>query len=155
VADASPGRAEAVARRVGARAVDVAGFLELDVDVLAPCALGEVIGPDVVGRLRCQIVAGAANNPLTAPDVADDLARAGILYVPDFVANCGGIIHVGGEALGLDGADVERLLVEAEARTGALLRAAAASGRTPWDVAVAQAQTRIAAASASVMQVSS
>jgi glutamate dehydrogenase/leucine dehydrogenase len=146
VADAAPGRADEVAGRVDARAVEVAGFLALDVDVLAPCALGEVIDRDTVASLRCAIVAGAANNPLTTPEVADDLARAGILYVPDFVANCGGIIHVGGEALGLDDDEVERLLERAEQRTGTLLRKAAATGRTPWAVAVAQAEARIAAA---------
>ncbi len=43
------------------------------------------------------MIAGAANNPLEGPWVAEELQRAGVLYVPDFIANCGGIIHAGSE----------------------------------------------------------
>jgi leucine dehydrogenase len=147
VADAAPGVADEVADSVGAEAVEVDGFLERELDVLAPCALGGVIDPGAVPLLRCSIVAGAANTQLTDPAVADDLARAGILYVPDFVANCGGIVHVGGEALKLDPGSVERLLVDAKERTGSILQEAAVTGGTPWEIAVGRAEARIAAAS--------
>ena len=47
--------------------------------------------------IECKVVAGAANNPLTSREVARLLARRRILYVPDFLANCGGLIHVATE----------------------------------------------------------
>ena len=45
-----------------------------------------------IPRLRCEIVVGAANNQLAEPADADRLAARGILYVPDYVANAGGVI---------------------------------------------------------------
>lgn len=146
VADLDTARADDVAERYGARAHPVAGFLAADVDVFAPCALGEVVRADDIGELRCRIIAGAANNPLAGPGTAHALAGAGILYVPDFLANCGGIIHVGAEVLGFDDAEVQRRIDAAIAHTDAVLEQAAATGAVPQDVAVAEARARIAAA---------
>ena len=64
-------------------------------------------GASTIPSLRCRIVAGAANNQLAEPDDADRLARAGILYAPDFVINAGGVLHVIG--LEMDGWPRERL----------------------------------------------
>jgi leucine dehydrogenase len=71
--------------------------LESDVEVLAPCALGSVLDPDTVPRLRCRIIAGAANNQLADESVADLLAAHGILWAPDFVVNAGGLINIAEE----------------------------------------------------------
>jgi glutamate dehydrogenase/leucine dehydrogenase len=148
VTDTVAERAFAVAERAGARTAGPADFLSGDLDVLAPCALGEVLDGDAVASLRCSVVAGAANNPLATPAVAADLAAAGILYVPDFLANCGGIIHVGGEALGLSASAVAGLLQAAMQRIERVLQDAAESGRTPLEVAVELAKARIARAEA-------
>jgi leucine dehydrogenase len=144
--DAVARRAVAVADRLGARAVEPLGFVTRPFDVLAPCALGDVIDARHVADLRCSVVAGAANNPLADGDADTELARAGILYVPDFLANCGGIIHVGGEALGFGDDEVQRLIRAAIDRTETLLRHARDQDRTPREVAVAYAQARIAGA---------
>jgi leucine dehydrogenase len=48
------------------------------------------------------VVCGAANNPLASARAAETLEARGILYVPDFVANAGGLIHLG---VALDGGD--------------------------------------------------
>ncbi len=141
--DVDGDRAAAVAAAHGAEAVPLRGFLARDVDVLAPCALGEAIGPEELPGLRCTVIAGAANNPLADPAGAAELAAADILYVPDFLANCGGIIHVGAEVLGFDDAEVERRIEASIARTGALLREARATGRLPQDLAVERAQARL------------
>ena len=144
VTDTDPVRAELVAGHVGARHVEPSGFVGRDFDVLAPCALGEVIDPGSVPSLRCSVIAGAANNPLTDASVAEDLARAGILYVPDFIANCGGIIHVGAEPTGLDDDQVSLLLADAGQRIVTLLQEASRRGVTPLQVALAGAAARIA-----------
>ena len=73
-----------------------------DVDVLAPCALGGVLDEATVPALRARIVCGAANNQLAHDALADDLARRGILYAPDFVANAGGLVLVDAELGGAD-----------------------------------------------------
>jgi DNA-binding transcriptional regulator YhcF (GntR family) len=66
--------------------------------------------------IDCNVVAGAANNPLTGRDAAAALQRRGILYVPDFLANCGGLIHVAGEWYGEDEPPPERRLDRAAER---------------------------------------
>jgi leucine dehydrogenase len=86
-------------------------ILELECDVLAPCALGGVIGEEIIPRLKCRIVCGAANNQLGSLEDADALAEAGILYAPDFIVNAGGLISVADELIGWNR---ERVLLRIE-----------------------------------------
>ena len=92
LADVDAERAEALARELDARTVPAAEVLEEEVEIFSPCALGDVIDDDTVERLRCEVVVGAANNPLARLALADTLRDRGILYVPDFVANIGGVL---------------------------------------------------------------
>ncbi|HEY2436558.1 MAG TPA: Glu/Leu/Phe/Val dehydrogenase family protein, partial [Solirubrobacteraceae bacterium] len=71
--------------------------LEAKADVIAPCALGGILNDETVPRLRCQIIAGAANNQLADDRVADLLSSRDILWAPDFVANAGGVINIAEE----------------------------------------------------------
>jgi leucine dehydrogenase len=64
----------------------------MDVDVLAPCAMGAVIDEQTVGVIKAGIVAGAANNQLAQVIQGEQLSQRGILYAPDFVINAGGRI---------------------------------------------------------------
>ena len=74
---------------------------DLDMDIYAPCAMGATLNDDTVSRLRCKIVAGAANNQLK-----DEIKHGymlmdkGVVYVPDFVINAGGLVNVYLEYLG-------------------------------------------------------
>ncbi|AVZ78553.1 amino acid dehydrogenase [Zoogloeaceae bacteirum Par-f-2] len=76
----------------------------LDVDVLAPCAMGAIINDTTIPQLKARIVAGAANNQLAEPRHGAELMRRGILYAPDYVINAGGIIDVYYERTGYDAA---------------------------------------------------
>ena len=93
VADLDAARAEQAGRELGARVVAPEEILETHCDVLAPCALGGVVSRETLPRLRARIVCGSANNVLAAPEVADELARRGILYAPDYLVNAGGLIR--------------------------------------------------------------
>ncbi len=111
VADIDPGRAHAVAARVGGAALPVDQLFGTDCDVFAPCAVGGVLSVETVPRLRCRIVAGSANNQLAEPEAADLLHARGILYAPDYVINAGGAISiVGFEQLGWSSAEVDAAL---------------------------------------------
>jgi leucine dehydrogenase len=55
-----------------------------------------------VAGVRCRAIAGAANNQLESDAVAKLLARRGILWAPDFVANAGGLINIAEEIGGYD-----------------------------------------------------
>ena len=63
-------------------------------DVYSPCALGNDLTLRNVLELRCAIVCGSANNQLASSDVGEELYRRNIVYVPDYVANSGGLINV-------------------------------------------------------------
>ncbi|HET6449001.1 MAG TPA: Glu/Leu/Phe/Val dehydrogenase dimerization domain-containing protein [Conexibacter sp.] len=148
VADLDATRVAEVAGRTGATAIAPDAFLDLQLDVLAPCGAGELIGLDQVPRLRTRIVAGAANNPLVADHVADALHERRILYVPDFIANCGGVVHNSVEYRGGTIEDVPAALQDAVGRARAVLEQAVEAARPPLDVARELAAERIAQARA-------
>ena len=76
---------------------------DLDIDIYAPCALGATVNPNTISRLKCEIIAGAANNQL-ADELRDGqlCTDKGIVYAPDFLINAGGLINVYSEIKGYD-----------------------------------------------------
>ncbi|MDX1503133.1 MAG: Glu/Leu/Phe/Val dehydrogenase [Thermoanaerobaculia bacterium] len=86
---------------LGVEIVSTDEILEVECDVLAPCALGAILNAESIPKLRCGIVAGAANNQL-ANEHRDGQALHDreILYAPDFVVNAGGLINVYNELSG-------------------------------------------------------
>ncbi len=85
--------AKAVAE-LGAKAVRGDEILTLDVDVLAPCALGATLNDQSIPLIKAKVIAGAANNQLAKPEHDTLLMERGILYAPDFAINAGGIIDI-------------------------------------------------------------
>jgi leucine dehydrogenase len=130
-------RKRPLADEIGARWIAPGDALEAQVDVLVPCALGGLLDHDAVERLQAPIVAGAANNQLADDAVGALLAARDILWVPDFVANAGGVVNIAVE-LEPEGYAVER----AETR----VRAIADTVRTVLDHADATGATPLAAA---------
>lgn len=63
-------------------------------DFFAPCAMGGILNEKTISQLRCKVVLGSANNQLAASEDAYRLQKKGILYLPDFVVNSGGLINV-------------------------------------------------------------
>jgi leucine dehydrogenase len=100
-----------------------------------------------VPLLRCRWVVGAANNQLTGDAVAGLLAERGIGYVPDFVANAGGLISVADELRGWREERVTRAVDRIGAVVGELIDDAAASGGTLLDASRARAAARLTGAS--------
>jgi valine dehydrogenase (NAD+) len=121
-------------------------ILASELDVLAPCAAGGLIDEALANALDCRVVAGAANNPLTGRAVARTLMEREILYVPDFLANCGGLIHVSREWNGDRGPSEEDLIAGAMERLELAIETAEAEGTTPVEVAERQALERVEAA---------
>ncbi len=72
-------------------------LLYSDVDVLAPCALGNILTSQTIPLIKASIIAGAANNQLATDEDGARLAEHDILYAPDYVINAGGIINVAHE----------------------------------------------------------
>jgi leucine dehydrogenase len=147
VADIDNGR-RAIADELGARWTDPETAITAAVDVLAPCALGGVLTETSVPQLRCRAIAGAANNQLSAEPVGELLAVRGILWVPDFVANAGGIINIAvefePEGYAPDRAETKVRAVGDTVR--AVLDHAEATGATPLAAAMEIARRRVAEA---------
>jgi len=80
------------ARDLGLEMLDGDQWIEQDVDILAPCALENQIRGDNVERIapRVKIIAEGANGP-TTPDADRVLKQRGVLDLPDFLANSGGV----------------------------------------------------------------
>lgn len=67
---------------------------DVDCDIYAPCALGATVNDNTIDRLKCKIVAGAANNQLAEDRHGDILKEKNILYAPDYLINAGGLMNV-------------------------------------------------------------
>lgn len=91
-----------VTDQFGAKAVGPDDIFAADVDVFVPCALGGILNDRTIPFLKCQIVAGSANNQLAEPYHAKALEKRGILYAPDYLINAGGLINVTYEGPGYD-----------------------------------------------------
>lgn len=100
VADIDPQAVGVVTSRYGVEPVDPWSVIETPCDILAPCALGNVITRDTVERIQCQVVAGSANNQLAEEALGERLRERQILYAPDFITNAGGLLQVADELQG-------------------------------------------------------
>jgi len=74
----------------GTKRISNEEILEMDVDVLAPCALENAITQENAPRVKAKIVAEGANGP-TTPEADDILFKRGIMVLPDILANGGGV----------------------------------------------------------------
>ena len=150
VADVTPAAVEWAVGRFGAEAVAVEKIHAVECDIYAPCAMGGVLSAATIPELRCAAVVGSANNQLADAASAGLLARAGVLYAPDFVVNAGGLINIaqelapGGYHPDLALAAVRRIFDNVTS----VLQAAEVDGVTTAEAADRRAERRIAALSA-------
>jgi leucine dehydrogenase len=136
-------RKRQLAADLGGRWMSPERALEADTEILAPCALGGVLNDETVPRLRCQVIAGAANNQLADDRVADLLAARGILWAPDFVANAGGVINIAEEFGDYDAARARTRVRGIADTLRQIFDDAQASGATPLTAAMELARKRL------------
>lgn len=76
--------------------VDPDDIFDTKCDIFAPCALGGILNPDTIPRLRksTPIVCGSANNQLLDEDCDKLLHDHRVLYCPDYLVNAGGVILI-------------------------------------------------------------
>jgi len=75
----------------GADSITNEELLTIDCDVLAPCALEQVITVDNAAQVKARIVCEGANGPVT-PGADEILEERGVLVLPDVLANAGGVV---------------------------------------------------------------
>lgn len=81
--------------KYNARIVSSKDILKQSADIYAPCATGGDITSASLKTMKAKIIAGAANNVLAEPSVELEALERGIVYIPDFILNAGGVISVG------------------------------------------------------------
>jgi valine dehydrogenase (NAD+) len=146
ITDPQPAAIESVLDEIPATVVSsIDELLNARLDIYSPNALGGALTPAIAETLHVGIVCGGANNQLAAPDVADVLALRGILYAPDYLVNCGGVVQVADELLGFDMSRAKARVAGVYDTALAVFDRAAREGITPAAAAALEAQERIAA----------
>ncbi len=131
----------------GAKVVAPDEIFDVDMDIYAPCALGATINDESLPKLKCSIIAGAANNQLKDEvKHGEAVKKLDILYAPDFLINAGGLMNVAGEAYSVYNrekvtADVEKIY----SRLHMIFNKAANENLTNQAAAIKMAEERIAA----------
>ena len=98
VSDVNPAACIAIEKLFpGLKIVDNKTIHQQEVDVYAPCALGNEFNVTTIPQLRCKAIVGGANNQLENTAAGDLLHKRNILYAPDYIANAGGLIYVADE----------------------------------------------------------
>lgn len=92
VADIDAAKVSQLQNQFGVTAMDVRDVFSADADIYCPCALGGVVNDETLPQFRVKIICGSANNQLREERHGDELARRGILYAPDYIANAGGTV---------------------------------------------------------------
>lgn len=130
------------AAQLGARRVAQEEIYSVDADVFAPCAIGSVLHSGTIPKLLAKVVAGAANNQLATPADAAALAEKGIVYVPDYVANGGGLIACAAEWYRTDPDAIRPAVLDIFETCRRLIESARALGVTTSEAADALARER-------------
>ncbi len=73
------------------REISNSELLELDVDVLAPCALENQITSENADKIKAKVITEGANGP-TTPEADEILYKKGVIVIPDILANAGGVV---------------------------------------------------------------
>jgi len=133
-----------VDRNPNVSVVDAGDVFAQEMDIYAPCALGATINDESISRMKCRIIAGAANNQLANEEKHGQLLlEKGIIYAPDFLINAGGLINCYSE---LEGYNRERAMDQAEHiydTTMTVLSKSEDEGKPMYQIANQMAEERI------------
>ncbi len=118
----------------------------VDCDILIPAARPDAIHGANVGDVKARLIVPGANIGITE-EAESELHRRGVVCIPDFIANAGGVICAAVEyAHGTEAQAFEAIETKIRVNTGEVLERARAGQTTPRDAAVAMAGDRIACA---------
>ncbi|WSS45273.1 Glu/Leu/Phe/Val dehydrogenase [Streptomyces sp. NBC_01187] len=134
------------------RRLPVGGELRVDADILVPAAREDAVDEEIARATRARLVVEGANSP-TTPRAKAALAGRGIVTVPDFIANAGGVVAA---AFAMDAryspfrpepAQIfTTVSAKLRANTAQVLEESRLRGSTPHEAATALAQERVRAA---------
>ncbi|MGE3261466.1 MAG: Leu/Phe/Val dehydrogenase [Bacteriovoracia bacterium] len=92
--DINPESVERARKEFNIEVVNPEAVYDVACDIFSPGALGAIINNQTMPRLKCKVVAGAANNQLATEKDGEELLKKGIIYAPDYAINAGGLINI-------------------------------------------------------------
>ena len=145
VNDLDAGRAARIAAEVGGEVVPAESVYDAAYDVFAPCSVGAILNEETIPRLKCKVIAGAANNVMRLPEDADRVHARGILYAPDYVVNGGGAVSLAMVDEGADFESIKREIGKMDGRLTKIFTEAAERNESPVYAASRLVEARLAA----------
>lgn len=94
ICDIDSSAARRCAQEFNSSTINSDQIYQLDCDIFCPCALGNIVNDTTLSQFKTRVICGAANNQLASENHGDMLYQKNVFYVPDYVANAGGLIHV-------------------------------------------------------------
>jgi leucine dehydrogenase len=143
VSDVDDQRAARLAADVNGSVIAPGDVIGHPCDLFVPCAIGRLINSQTVEDLRCEVIAGPANDILAHRGVADRLVARGIDYVPDFLINSGGVVAIYAMRAGWEQERTDEAVRAIGERVRDVLEQAAATGRAPLVIAEEIATARL------------
>ncbi len=117
VTDIDEGRLMEVVDKFGVEKVSPDEIYDVPCQIFSPCGPGGVVNDETLPRLKCKVIAGAANNVFKENRFGRELHERGILYAPDYVINAGGLVFVEMQRRGIkDAAEIYREVDRIEGR---------------------------------------
>ncbi len=144
VSDVNADRLGPIVEEFGALAVEPEEIYAVDAQVFAPCAMGAILNDSTIPQLKARVVAGAANNQLDESHHGKMLAERDIAYMPDYVANGGGLVSCAAEWYRSDPDEVPKRVRKIYDTSLLILARAAADETTTAEAADSIAEERIA-----------
>lgn len=147
ISDINEQNLQNTAAKYNATVVSTDQIYDLDADIYAPCAMGATINTETIARLKCAIIAGAANNQLADEQLHGQmLLDKGITYAPDFLINAGGVINCYREVVNLTEQETQKYIDDIYYKTLQIFARAGEDKIPTQEAAITIAKERIALA---------
>jgi len=141
--DALKAEAQTVADYPGADGAERDAIITADCDILVPAARPDVINISNADAIKARLIIEGANIPATV-DAEEALHKRGVLIIPDFIANAGGVICAAVEHRGGTEAEAMKTIADKIAKnTREVLQVVKDTGALPRDAALKLAETRL------------
>lgn len=106
----------------------------LEADVFSPCAFRDSVTESILSKLEIKYIVGGENNPIASSNVENLLEKKNIVYVPDYVANAGGVIDIACEGKNYSKENVYANVGAIYDKTIKILRVAGLENKTPLEI---------------------
>lgn len=116
---------------------------DLEIDILSPCALGGSINESILSKIKPKYIIGGENNPLGTFETLNLLSERGIIYIPDYLSNAGGVIDIACEEQSYSEEYVFAKVSEIFNKTTEILQLAHIENKTPLEVSNQYVQDRL------------